>query len=143
MNNPNHPETELFWKLDEQLLRILLQHSSKFARVAHSPITVELFLAALYASAPEEVSAYFEDVAPLRKLVKSLSEITIGTVEIAPAATNAILNQVVDSELIRILQKARQKHDRVTLSDFMEEITHDSAISDWLLEKRNLLIRKK
>jgi hypothetical protein len=147
-NNLNNSALQLFQSLEERLLRALMHDSSKFARIAASQITVEIYLAALFQLYPNEISPHIENVEPLKLLVEHLGKIDIGIVEIGPAAQSkgAILNLRIDPQLIHCVEASRtiansDGRSRIELADFMRAIASDSAIRGQLREKRHLIIR--
>jgi hypothetical protein len=55
----------LFSSLEERLVKVLFGDARKYALVAQTAITADIYLAALYQSFPCEVARYFRSPEPL------------------------------------------------------------------------------
>jgi hypothetical protein len=148
-NSGEQPSVGLLKSLEDRLVWILVNDSRQFALAAQSPITAEIYLAALYRSFPDEISLYFRDPAPLAKLVKGLETIDVSSIEIAPAQSPGkpaqILNVKIDDALLRILREAGRLSAgagrvRIGLADVMHALTKDVETTQHLSSARNLLV---
>lgn len=139
----------IFQSLDERLLRAFFEDSRKFALIVQTPITIEIYLTALYRSFPDEVALYLRNPEPLAKLVAEFRQINVSADEIEPMSSPGdparMLNVKIDESLIRLLRMAAKRVSeagriRIELSDFMRSLLLDDEIREHLRSKRNLIL---
>jgi hypothetical protein len=136
----------LYRCLEERLIRVLFQDASRYARVAQTSITADIYLAALYHSYENEVGRYFRDSEPLASLSADLSRIDQGVIDIEPMRSAAggtkMLTVQIDDRLVRSLHQAATlapQSEKADLDGFMRVLTSDREVMDYLREKRNLV----
>ncbi len=136
--------------LSQRLIRVLVEDSRKFALVAQSPITIELYLAALYQAFPDEVARYFQSSEPLAKLSEELRSIDLSPNEILPAANSGdlqkILNVKIEDALVKLLGQVAEAAQtrgkgRSDLPQLMEALYRDDELTNRLRNDRNLVLR--
>jgi|ERR1700736_1643284 hypothetical protein len=132
-------------------LRIALMDSFKFSLIAGEGITVLIFIASLYKSAPSEVAPFFSATQPLEKLLQGFSSIDVSVHAIAPAsnpgnASARCLSSQVDALLVDLLTKTIDadsgREGPADVADFMRIVCND-AVSETLLRNELGLIIKK
>jgi hypothetical protein len=135
--------------LDERLLKVFFQDSHKFALIAQTPITIDIYLTALYRSYPDEVAPYLRNPEPLAKLTEELRQVSVSAHEIAPMSNPGdpakLLSVRIDERLIRLLRQAAKRisktgRNRIELADFMRELSRDDELVEQLRTKRNLIL---
>ena len=138
----------LFRSLEERLVKVFFGDARKYALVAQTAITADIYLAALYQSFPGEVARYFRSSEPLANLAGELSRVDKGVMEIEPMRSPRdparMLNVKIDGLLLRALYQAarlvpRPGKSHIELADFMHSLTLDEEIMNDLREKRNLI----
>lgn len=139
----------IFRSLDERLLRAFFRDSRKFALIAQTPITVDIYLTALYRSFPDEVAPYLRNPEPLAELAAEFRKVNVSADEIEPMSNRGdpakMLNVRIDESLIRLLRKAAKRvyeagRIRIELPDFMCSLFLDDEIREHLRSKRNLIL---
>lgn len=136
--------------LNEKLLRTLISGARKFAFVAGCPMTVEIYLAALFQSFPEEVGAFFTHMQTLTEMAGALSSVDVSAYEIEPSRNpgdpSKMLMLKLDEPLIRILRRAAEASrasgaGRAGISDFMNAMRLDNETVNQLQRTRNLTLK--
>ena len=147
---PSPAIASLLSGLNEKLLRTLIEGARKFALVAACPMTVEIYLAALFQSFPDEVGSFFSEKEALAQMAEVLSSIDLSAHEIAPARNpgdpSKMLMLKVDEPLIRILRRAAQASGasgagRAGITDFINALRLDEETMEHLQRTRNISLR--
>lgn len=148
--DPNSAIAPLLSGLNEKLLRTLISGARKFALVAGRPMTVEIYLAALFQSFPEEVGAFFTHIQPLAEMAGALSSVDVSAHEIEPSRNpgdpSKMLMLKLDEPLIRILRRVAEASrasgaDRAGISDFINALRLDNETVNQLQRTRNISLR--
>jgi len=138
---------ELLQSLSERLLAVLMGDARKFALSSNGPITIEIYLAALYRSFPDEVGAFFSSREPLAQMAEKLSSVDISPHEIEPTSRPGdparVLNVKMHEGLVRLLSRAAKTPSdsgkgRADLVDLMGALSVDDETVARLQKERNL-----
>jgi hypothetical protein len=136
--------------LNERLLRVLTRDSFSLATASESPITVEMFLVALFQSFPDEVGSFFHQREPLLKMADELhpkhlnsSEISLPEISSRP---ESIISLPVDNQLAFLLFQTAQAassscRGRADIADFIGVLSLDDETTLKLQRNRNLILK--
>ena len=140
----------LAYTLGDRLLKVLTQDAPKCASASSQPITVEIYLAALYRSFPDETASFFYQTEPLIKMAEELYPTDLKSAALwslkNPVNPQSLLRLKIDDQLAGLLLQAAKfssasGRGRADLADFFGVLSLDDETIVRLHRERNLILK--